>query len=220
MSTTGVAAFDATLQTTHIWLNEICDELKWVRDPHRAYHALRSVLHALHDRLRPEEAAGFAAQLPLLVRGTFYEGWHPTGTPIKAHTADDFLARAQGLGSPSVAVSSINTTVLWRSRAKSVGERPSASPSPFRCPSAAFRVRERPARSEHRSTAEPRSRKPVNRSTNTECVKDAEDCRADPRVKHSSKSLATLGEKVPRLTSNFKQTLHFMGKTELTGSAM
>lgn len=92
MSTTGVAAFDSTLQTTHIWLNEICDELKWARDPHRAYHALRSVLHALRDRLRPEEAAGFAAQLPLLVRGAFYEGWHPTDKPIKTHTADDFLA--------------------------------------------------------------------------------------------------------------------------------
>ena len=92
MSTTGVAAFDSTLHTTHLWLNEICAELKWERDPHRAYHALRSVLHALRDRLHPEEAAGLAAQLPLLVRGAFYESWHPAGKPIKARTMEEFLA--------------------------------------------------------------------------------------------------------------------------------
>lgn len=92
MSATGVAAFDSTLQTTHVWLNEICEELGWEHDPRRAYHALRAVLHALRDRLRPEEAAGFAAQLPLLVRGTFYEGWHPAGKPTKTRSADDFLA--------------------------------------------------------------------------------------------------------------------------------
>jgi uncharacterized protein (DUF2267 family) len=92
MSTTGVAAFDSTLQTTHIWLNEICEEMGWGRDAPRAYHALRAVLHALRDRLRPEEAAGFAAQLPLLIRGIFYEGWHPAGKPIRVRTAEDFLA--------------------------------------------------------------------------------------------------------------------------------
>jgi uncharacterized protein (DUF2267 family) len=92
MSATGVTAFDSTLQTTHIWLNEICEEAGWGHDPQRAYHALRAVLHAVRDRLRPEEAAGFAAQLPLLVRGAFYEGWHPAGTPARARSTDEFLA--------------------------------------------------------------------------------------------------------------------------------
>jgi uncharacterized protein (DUF2267 family) len=87
-----VAAFDSTLQTTHVWLNEICEEMGWERDPHRAYHALRAVLHALRDRLRPEEAAGLAAQLPLLVRGTFYEGWHLAGKPVKTRSVEEFLA--------------------------------------------------------------------------------------------------------------------------------
>jgi uncharacterized protein (DUF2267 family) len=92
MSATGLAAFDSTIQATHVWLNEICEELGWARDPHRAYTALRVVLHALRDRLRPEEAAGFAAQLPLIVRGAFYEGWHPAGKPVKVRSAAAFLA--------------------------------------------------------------------------------------------------------------------------------
>jgi uncharacterized protein (DUF2267 family) len=92
MRTTGVAAFDSTLNITHVWLNEISEEMDWPKDPTRAYHALRSVLHALRDRLRPEEAAGFAAQLPLLVRGIFYEGWHPAGKPLRTHKQEEFLA--------------------------------------------------------------------------------------------------------------------------------
>ncbi len=92
MSATGLAAFDSTIQTTHVWLNEICDELEWNHDAHRAYHALRVVLHALRDRLHPNEAAGLAAQLPLLIRGVFYDGWHPAGKPTGVKTRDEFLA--------------------------------------------------------------------------------------------------------------------------------
>lgn len=92
MSATGLATFDSTVHTTHVWLNEICEEMGWGHDPHRAYTALRVVLHALRDRLHPDEAAGFAAQLPLLVRGAFYEGWHPAGKPVRVRTTEEFLA--------------------------------------------------------------------------------------------------------------------------------
>jgi uncharacterized protein (DUF2267 family) len=91
MSETGIAAFDSTIQTTNIWLNELAERLGWM-DRHQAYHALRTVLHALRDRLTVEEAASLGAQLPLLVRGFYYEGWHPHGKPIRQRKKEEFLA--------------------------------------------------------------------------------------------------------------------------------
>jgi len=67
------------------------EELGW-EDRERAYHALGAVLHALRDRLTVAEAADLGAQLPLLIRGLYYEGWNPTGKPVKEHRKEDFLA--------------------------------------------------------------------------------------------------------------------------------
>jgi uncharacterized protein (DUF2267 family) len=95
MSQTGVTAFDSTIQTTNIWLNDTLERLGW-QDRHRAYHALRAVLHALRDRLSVDQAAALGAQLPMLVRGFYYEGWHPAGTPTKERKREDFLAHIAG----------------------------------------------------------------------------------------------------------------------------
>ncbi|WP_342235689.1 DUF2267 domain-containing protein [Inquilinus sp. OTU3971] len=73
MSATGLEVFDKTLQTTNIWLNEIGETLG--PDRQRCYQALRAVLQTLRDRLSVESAAHVSAQLPMLVRGIFYDGW-------------------------------------------------------------------------------------------------------------------------------------------------
>ena len=91
MPATGLDVFDKTLQTTNIWLNEIMDDLG--PDRKLAYRALRAVLHALRDRLAVDEAAHFGAQLPLLVRGIFYDAWHPAGKPDRIRSEEEFLER-------------------------------------------------------------------------------------------------------------------------------
>ena len=84
--------FDGTLQKTHAWLNDIMSELDWHDRPNKAYLALRTVLHTLRDRLTIEEAVQLGAQLPMLVRGFYYEGWTLKGKPGKERHKEDFLA--------------------------------------------------------------------------------------------------------------------------------
>ena len=84
-------AIERTVQKTNVWLHDICDGLR-IEDERIAYHALRAVLHAIRDRLTIEDAAALGAQLPLLVRGIYYEGWHPHGKPLRVRKAEDFLS--------------------------------------------------------------------------------------------------------------------------------
>ena len=91
MSTTGVAALDHTVQETNVWLRAVAEQLHF-EDRQHAYNALRAVLHALRDRLSPEVAVHFGAQLPMLVRGLYYEGWHP-GAHRSAQSVNAFCAR-------------------------------------------------------------------------------------------------------------------------------
>jgi uncharacterized protein (DUF2267 family) len=81
--------FGTTLQKTNLWVKEISDLLHW-DDHHKAYHGLRAVLHVLRDRLPVPEAAHLGAQLPMLVRGFYYDNWKPAATPTKIKTAQEF----------------------------------------------------------------------------------------------------------------------------------
>jgi uncharacterized protein (DUF2267 family) len=83
--------FDNTIQKTQVWLNDLMSELDWEDKPHKAYMALRTVLHALRDRLMVEEAVQLGAQLPMLIRGFYYEGWTLKGKPHKERHKEDFL---------------------------------------------------------------------------------------------------------------------------------
>ncbi|MEW6380829.1 MAG: DUF2267 domain-containing protein [bacterium] len=92
---TGLDVFDTTVHKSNAWLKDVMEELGW-HDRHKAYLALRSTLHALRDRLLPDESVEFAAQLPMLIRGLYYEGWQPTKTPNKKRHKEEFLASILG----------------------------------------------------------------------------------------------------------------------------
>ena len=61
MSANGLDAFDKTIQTTNIWLNEIMEQIG--PDRQVAWKALSTVLHKLRDRLPIGLAAHLGAAL-------------------------------------------------------------------------------------------------------------------------------------------------------------
>jgi hypothetical protein len=101
--------FQKTLDKTTHWLKDIKNECN-LTDIHQAYTLLRAVLftirsrslvhacpvqaHSSHnttwrrDRAPMSDMVHFSAQLPMLVRGFFFEGWVPYDTPDKGELCD------------------------------------------------------------------------------------------------------------------------------------
>jgi uncharacterized protein (DUF2267 family) len=117
MTGTGLATFDHTVQETNLWLKHLMPELGH-DDRELALKALRTVLHALRDSLPLAPAGRLGDQLPILLRGFYYETWRPTGMSASILNREAFLARirsefpaAFGLGLERVAKSVFE--VMW-----------------------------------------------------------------------------------------------------------
>jgi uncharacterized protein (DUF2267 family) len=100
--TTGIDVLEKSEQETNIWLNEIGERLD-TADRRKAFNALRATLHAVRDRVGPDNALHLAAQLPLLIKGLFFENWRPSETPTREREKETFLANVdaevyRGLG--------------------------------------------------------------------------------------------------------------------------
>lgn len=87
---TGLDVFDTTVQQTNLWLKDIMSRIE-TTDRHLAYQILRATLHMIRDRVGPEHAVHFGAQLPMLIRGLYYEGWRIADTPTRTRILEDFL---------------------------------------------------------------------------------------------------------------------------------
>lgn len=81
-----------SLQLTREWVRELAASLGW-EDENRAFRLLRVTLQAIRDWLDVNEASQLGAQLPILLRGLYYEGWHPAKTPVSERAREDFLFR-------------------------------------------------------------------------------------------------------------------------------
>lgn len=92
MTISRVDIIDRSVEKAHIWINDVAEELG-TEDGQYAYRVLRAFLHALRDHLPVDEAAALAAQLPIFVRGIFYEGWVPSHVPERTRDLDSLLSR-------------------------------------------------------------------------------------------------------------------------------
>jgi uncharacterized protein (DUF2267 family) len=117
MSFTGVDSLDNSITKTSAWLADIDKELG-TDNRQLAYRIARAWLHCLRDRLTVEVAAHFAAQLPELLGGVFYDGWNPGHVPGR-YGRDEYVARfvqEARVGNTDVGKSARAVTAVARER--------------------------------------------------------------------------------------------------------
>ena len=90
MAERGLEVLGKTVHQTYIWIGEIAEAFHGSR--HEGFQVLRAFLHALRDHLAVDESAQLAAQLPLLIRGLYYEGWDSGHSLQHSRDGRDFLS--------------------------------------------------------------------------------------------------------------------------------
>ncbi|PBC19520.1 MULTISPECIES: DUF2267 domain-containing protein [unclassified Mesorhizobium] len=96
MSHTSFSGFTHAAQQAQQWVKELAADLRWSEPS--ACRLLRSVLHAMRDWLPPAETADFSAQLPVLIRGIYFEGWAPSAPGHERKKRDFVLSVRNSFG--------------------------------------------------------------------------------------------------------------------------
>ncbi len=105
---TTISELTAAAAAAEDWVDDLMRRLGW-QDRERVYRALLAALHALRDCLGRDEAVYIGAQLPVLLRGLYYEGWHVGARPaVRSRAAfleriDDGVHRDPGIDTEQVA---------------------------------------------------------------------------------------------------------------------
>ncbi len=116
---TSITTADHAPQVVAEWLDLLQDDLSWT-DRGKAYLLLCETLQALRDFMTVDEAVGLADELPVLIRGLYFEGWVPARTPARQRSGDAFLNRVtsrfstEPLAAPDVAVMAVFSLLRYQ----------------------------------------------------------------------------------------------------------
>ena len=91
MSSTGLHNLDTAVQKFNLWLKEL-DEIYGWSNRQRTYKALSVTLHAIREHLTVAQSAHFSAQLPMIAKGIYYDGFVPSRVPVKERRLEQFYA--------------------------------------------------------------------------------------------------------------------------------
>ncbi len=113
--------FEHTLIKSREWVDEVGRELGLV-EPDRAVRALRAGLHAIRDWLPQSEAVALGAQMPMLIRGLYYEGWRQHKHHGRDRAAICAAVRSELAGDHLIAGDVLGVVIRLLSRRVSLGE--------------------------------------------------------------------------------------------------
>jgi uncharacterized protein (DUF2267 family) len=88
------SVFGDTVVKATDWLHEVMKELS-ITDERQGLRALRAGLHAIRDRLPAGEVVDLGAQLPVVIRGYYYDGWRLANNPAEVRTREQMIARVK-----------------------------------------------------------------------------------------------------------------------------
>ncbi len=72
------------------FVKEVAQELGSPDDTDHAYRVMKSVLHTIREIISPEESLHLIAQLPLVLKGVYVEGWR-LGNKNRIRSMGEFL---------------------------------------------------------------------------------------------------------------------------------
>src|SRR5882724_4385753 len=113
MSEQGLETIESTTQKTHEWIAHIAEALHMQKRD--AYKSLRAVLQTLRDRLPVDLAVHLGAQLPMLIRGLYYEGWKPSKVPVKMSREESLVAAQEKIIADRVIAPRKPSKLFWLS---------------------------------------------------------------------------------------------------------
>lgn len=93
--------FEKQCNDVKSWLNEIADEMRHPEKTDWALSALKAVLHTVRDRTTIQEVFHLSAQLPVLIRGIYFEGYKPSGKPDKMNS-EKFMMQIKNRLAPGI----------------------------------------------------------------------------------------------------------------------
>ena len=80
------------------FVNEVAKALGQPQDKVKAGHVLRAVLHTLRNRLTPNESLQLIAQLPMLIKAVYVDGWRITNEARELRHLGDFIEAVREAG--------------------------------------------------------------------------------------------------------------------------
>ena len=83
--------FDKYAMHGNEFLSQLADELYMPNEKERVLHVLKAVLHGIRNRISPEESSQFMAQLPMMVKAVYVDGWQIGKHQKRISTFEEFV---------------------------------------------------------------------------------------------------------------------------------